>query len=94
MPPGSHLWLAHSTLVSFIRVASDACASGGPRLKSHALTQCERQRAGMTSLPSVGILIFAHSTFTACLLWGPDSVKSHPCHQGTFNLERMADSKK
>lgn len=55
---------------------------------------CYMYKDTMTSLPSVGILIFAHSTFFKYLLCGPGSVKSCSSHQRTFNLERMADSKK
>lgn len=75
MPPGLPP-LAGTQPLSLNWAASDGLANGGPRPESHSLCSVRKTKmlllyASLTSLPSVGILIFAHSTLVECLLWGP-----------------------
>lgn len=81
MPPGLPS-LAGTLPFNFIGAASGGHASGGPKLEVTLSCRVREKDglpcAGMTSLPGVGILISAHSTFIECLLWGAGSVKTCP----------------
>lgn len=79
MLPGLSL-LAATQPFSFIRAAFDEPANGDPRLESHFLMQREKDKdvfaiCWTDFLAKYGHPIFAHSTFTECLLWHISAIK-------------------